>query len=161
MSTCKPTCPPGCYCMRRMARERPAMTEMVHLPAAIYRDLVGKPFVKDARGPNSFDCLGLAMEIARRRGFAIPEYESTAQELARSAREGALGPCVQIERPEPGAVVLLRSVGGPADRHIAVMLDHRRMIHACEIAGQVVIENLIFSGWSRRLLGFYRLEAKR
>lgn len=137
------------------------MTAMVHLPAAIYRDLVGKPFVAGGRGPNEYDCLGLAMEIARRRGFAIPAYESTAQELTRTLREGALGPCVQIERPESGAVVLLRSGGGPTDRHITVMLDHRRMIHADEIAGQVVIENLVFSGWSRRLLGFYRLEARR
>lgn len=128
------------------------------LPARAYADLVGKPFVAGARGPEAYDCLGLATEITRRRGVDVPRYESTAEEFERSVGDGVLGPCTRIDRARAGCVVLLRSVGGPVSRHIGVMIDPYRMIHASEDAGQVVVEVLARSVWAKRILGFYFVE---
>ena len=36
-----------------------------------YVDLIGKPYVKDARGPAAYDCWGVIMELAKRSGKAV------------------------------------------------------------------------------------------
>ncbi len=128
------------------------------LSARLFTDLVGKPFARDARGPDAYDCLGLVIEVTRRNGFAVPEYASTSEELARQQHEGLLGPCRRVERAEPGCVVLLRSTHATG-RHLGIMIDRWRMIHASEDAGQAVIETLQRSLWGRRVLGFYMPES--
>jgi cell wall-associated NlpC family hydrolase len=139
--------------MRHLAR--------VTLPPKFYSDLIGKPWRAGARGPDAYDCLGVAMKITRRRGIALPEYESSAEERARSFDEdrGVLGPARAIEGPEPGAVVLLRSIGFYTGLHLGVMLGPYSMIHACEGVGSVIIEPLARSVWAKRVIGFYLPEA--
>ena len=130
------------------------------LPPALYADLVGKPFARDGRGPEAYDCLGLVMAVLRRNGVALPAYASTPEELARQHTEGMLGPCYRLERADTGAVVLLRGLR-PDERHLGLMLDRWHMLHASEDAGQVVKENLQRSIWGRRVLGYYFPENPR
>ena len=132
---------------------------MTALDASLWRDLVGKRYLADGRGPLAYDCLGLCMEITRRRGFAVPAYQSTRDELQRQYAEGhgALGICRRIVLPETGAVVLIRT-DHTSLRHMGIMLDTARMIHASEGPGSVVVEHLGRSIWARRLIGFYRPE---
>ena len=125
------------------------------LPRSLYADLLGKPFVEGARGPEAYDCVGLAMELERRRGAVLPAYLSDAAELHRQlAAGGAFSECERLPFPTAGCAVLMRSLGGPA-RHIGVMLDPVRMIHASLPAKSVVIEALARSLWGARVLGFY------
>jgi hypothetical protein len=125
--------------------------------ARIYADLLGKPWRRGARGPEAYDCLGLALEIARRLGRTFPAYVSTEAELHAQLGSGGgtLADCPRIAAPEPGAVALLRmSVG---EHHLAFLVDRYRMIHTTEATG-CVVERILEPMWQRRIMGYFRLE---
>jgi cell wall-associated NlpC family hydrolase len=127
------------------------------LSFSLYGDLLGKPWREDARGPDAYDCLGLTIEIQRRRGLAVPDFVSSAAELHRQLADGGfLAGCTRLEEPDAGAVVLMRSLGTHG-YHMGVMVDRFRMLHASEPAGSVVLERLSSSRWSRRTCGFYEV----
>jgi uncharacterized protein YfaT (DUF1175 family) len=127
------------------------------LTSAIFSDLIGKPFLDGARGPAQYDCVGLAMEIARRLGKDVPSYVSSEQELHKQLAQGgtSFADCQQINRAEPGCVVLLRMK--PNQHHLAFMVDDYRMIHTTAKTG-CVIERVNSILWQRKVIGFYRLE---
>ena len=123
----------------------------------VYADLIGKPFVEGGRGPNAYDCVGLAMVFQERLGAELPAYVSDHTELHRQlAVGGVFEECRRIDRPEPGCIVLLRSFDD-GSRHIGVMVDAFRMLHTRRTAG-AVIEVLHRSVWEKRVIGFYRAE---
>ncbi len=124
------------------------------LPARLYGDLIGKPFEDGGRGPGTFDCLGLAIEMQRRQGRAVGNYASTIEEFHREYSAGLFGPCAQLCRPAAGCVVLLRT--GIHERHVGTMLDAYTMLHTMSgMAGGAAIERLLAPEWTRRVLGYY------
>ena len=127
------------------------------LKPEIFVDLLGKPFVEGARGPAGYDCVGLALEMARRLGKQVPDYVSSEAELHRqlAADAAALADCPQISRPVPGCAVLLRV--SPSQHHLALMVDEYRMIHTTAKTG-CVIERVNSALWQRRVIGYYSLE---
>jgi hypothetical protein len=132
----------------------------VALPARLYADLLGKPFARGARGPEAYDCLGLALEMARRLGYRFPDFVSCEDTLHAELGQGAcsLADCPRIAVPEPGCVALLRM--GPDQHHLAFFIDRFRMIHTTAATG-CVIERALEPLWKRRILGYYRLEGNR
>jgi len=116
-------------------------------------DLIGRPYKRGGRGPESYDCAGLVVEVLRRRGIdlKIPETpEAEADQLA--AMQAILrAQWVGIERPLPGCLVFFRGVPG----HVAVMLNATRFIHVAEDVGQVCLERLEGPVWPRRFVGYY------
>jgi cell wall-associated NlpC family hydrolase len=127
-------------------------------PLFLYADLVGKPWSKGARGPEAYDCLGLAIEIQRRRGFTVPDFLSTEAELHRQlAGGGFLAGCKKLEAPEYGCVVLLRT--GVYEHHLGTMIAGHRMIHTTAQTRGAVTESILGPLWQRRILGFYDLSA--
>lgn len=129
-----------------------------NLSRYIYADLIGKPFQDDGRGPDVYDCLGLAIEVQRRLGITVPDFLSSEAELHRQiAAGGFLADCEKLAVAEPGCVVLMRSLGGRANRHLGVMVDRFRMVHASEPAHTVVLERLSSSRWATHILGFYKI----
>jgi len=48
---------------------------MNDLHIADVQDLIGRPYVHGARGPEAFDCWGVCAEVYRRRGVELPDYE--------------------------------------------------------------------------------------
>jgi hypothetical protein len=128
------------------------------IPARMYSDLLGKPFAEDGRGPDAYDCVGLAMEVARRRGFKLPVYVSDPAELHRQlAAGGVLSEARRLDIPEAGCIALTRMLGD--DRHIVTMVDSYRLLHTSKQTGRAVVERILEPIWQRRVLGFYRLEA--
>ncbi len=74
-------------------------------------NLIGKPWVPGARGPDAFDCLGLVNWCARLRlGLTLPELH----QIANSHWHRAAAPLRADD------VVLMQ---GPAGRHIGFMVD--------------------------------------
>jgi len=126
------------------------------IPLAVYADLLGKPFAPGARGLESFDCVGLALEMARRLGKQLPNFISSEAELhAQLGTGGAtLADLPQIARPEPGCIVLLRI--SPTEHHVAFMIDEYRMIHTLKDV-RCAIERINSNLWQRKVIGFYRL----
>lgn len=127
------------------------------LPLSLYLGLLGAAYEKGARGPFAFDCLGLAMEVARRLGKKVPNYVSDEAELHRQLGEGAatLADMPQIPLPVPGCIALFRVT--PTQHHLGVMIDPYRMLHAFERTG-VVIERVHSPQWKRKLIGYYSLD---
>jgi cell wall-associated NlpC family hydrolase len=116
-------------------------------------DLIGKPYARGGRGPDTYDCAGLVVEILRRRGIslAIPETpESNADQLA-SMREILHARWTDVPRAVPGCLVYFKGLPG----HVGIMLSSYDFIHVAEDVAQVCIERLEGPIWPRRFAGFY------
>lgn len=125
------------------------------LPVHLYLDLIGTPFVPDARGPSAYDCVGLVIEVLARMGCGLPAYLSDTASLHRALADGGpLSSGHRLEIAEPGCVALLRSPN-EAGRHLGIMLDRIHLLHASEDIAAVVTESLAHSSWGRRVVGFY------
>lgn len=44
-------------------------------------DLIGKPYKDEGRGPDSYDCYGLAIEVFRRCGIELPDYKIKPEQV--------------------------------------------------------------------------------
>jgi len=118
------------------------------------RDLIGKPYKVHGRGPDAYDCYGLAIEACKRFGKILPDafYSS----IDRSSNEILIesqkftAKAKRINTPLPGAVVVITVGGRPS--HIGVCLGDGSFIHAMKDINVRVSE---FSGYSKRIEGYY------
>jgi cell wall-associated NlpC family hydrolase len=95
----------------------------------------GKPYQWGAQGPDAYDCSGLTWAAWRAAGVTIPR--TAAGQLADLPRvRGQL---------QPGDLVVYRS-DGPTRRHVAMVVDHRRMVEALR-AGIPVRVTGLRGGW--------------
>ena len=134
---------------------------MRDVPGALYADLIGKPFAWRGRGPAGFDCFGLVLEMFKRTGRELPNWD-TPPEIAAVASavalEFAAGNWHPVER-KPGVMVrfgLPLKVAGSkviATTHCGFMVTPTDVIHAWEQTGGVTTERL--SDWTRRVAGYY------
>lgn len=121
-----------------------------------YADLLGKPFSWGGRGPEEYDCYGLAKEVCRRGGVELPPWESVCSPgLIQAGFDAGKELFIKCDRPEPFDIVLLM-VRPPFVSHCGVMLDAVRFIHIMERTS-VAIERIDTIAWQRRVHGFYRL----
>ena len=121
---------------------------MKPLPYIFWCDLLGKPWRKDARGPDAYDCVGLLIEMLRRLGFTIPAYASDI-----GAIDLALFDWELVTDPQPGDAILIRSLN--PRWHIGVVSGPGWMLHSREGAG-VLRERYNVFPWQARIEGFYR-----
>ncbi len=124
-----------------------------------YFDLLGKTFRYGGRGPDHYDCYGLVMELYRRQGIDLPEYESFADPRLIDAglSDGRERWVTGIDQPEPGCMVMFR-IHPPYVSHIGVMLDSLRFIHIMHKTS-VVVERIDSLLWRDKLAGYYRYNA--
>lgn len=116
-------------------------------------DLIGKPFLRGGRGPDSYDCAGLVVEVLRRRGIdlVIPDTPVDKGDQLTSMREILAAKWIPVPRAFPGCLVYFKGLPG----HVGVMLSAFSFIHVADAVGQVCIERLEGSVWPRRFDGFY------
>jgi cell wall-associated NlpC family hydrolase len=125
---------------------------MNELDPALWSDLIGKPFVNRARGPDAYDCFGILLEIYRRRGILIldSDYNSSPTnrrvELTRRLTDWHDCPVA------PGVALVFRERGIPG--HVGIAIDEDRFIHSSEQVGQVAI-GLLSRGWKPLLIGAF------
>jgi cell wall-associated NlpC family hydrolase len=123
-------------------------------PEPIYvADLTGKPFLLGGRGPESYDCAGLVVEVLRRQGIdlSIPSTPGSRDDQFTSMREILATNWIPIPRAVPGCLVYFKGLPG----HVGVMLTAFTFIHVADAVDQVCIERLEGSVWPRRFAGFY------
>lgn len=114
-------------------------------------DLIGKPFAYGGRGPDSYDCYGLVMELCRALdGIAIPDYLSPEEgsEIASLMDSELSNKWVKDDNGEMHYFRLMNS------GHVGYNLRDGRFIHVWENSGGVRIEDL--HNWENRLVGTYR-----
>jgi cell wall-associated NlpC family hydrolase len=121
---------------------------MTALPYALWADLLGKPWRKDARGPDAYDCVGLLLEIERRLDHPVPDYASDTHAVALAVAQWKL-----VTDPAPGDAILIRSAN--PRWHIGVVCGDGAMLHCREGIG-VVKERYNSFPWKARIEGFYR-----
>jgi cell wall-associated NlpC family hydrolase len=99
-----------------------------------YSDLLGLPFKRGARGPDQYDCYGLAREMFRRAGVVVPDFtspgtiEHTAALISSACQSWRKVPIGTV-----GALITFRVDGVGA--HVGYMLGGDRFIHAIEPEG--------------------------
>lgn len=121
-------------------------------------DLIGKPFVNGGRGPDGFDCYGLAREVMRRFDQPLPpdlscdalhaascELEFDRQRLLRCWRPVLI--------PAPGTLIAIKNHPLYVN-HVGVLLSGGRFIHCLERLG-VCLDLVHSPAWSRRIHGYY------
>jgi cell wall-associated NlpC family hydrolase len=123
------------------------------LDAALYIDLIGKPFCDDARGPDAYDCWGLLQTVLRRMGHAPTDFPSNPALLLQAIADEWQP--LDREPVQPGDGILLRSTNPRYQWHVGVVVAPSRYLHAQENIG-VVIERYDLPVTRRRVQGFYR-----
>lgn len=119
-------------------------------------DLIGRPFENGGRGPHGFDCWGLVREVYARRGVLLDDYRIDAMDFPAVGAEidQQRVKWVEVAKPEPYCIVLIRFNSPSHPNHIGVCLDKNHFIHAREKAG-VCIDRLDSPAWRHRIEGFY------
>lgn len=130
-----------------------------------YTDLLGVKFAYGGRGPDEYDCYGLLIELHRRQGVEIPDYNSPSdQQLIHDLMDREKSRWVShefkgqtgIDRSafKPGRVLLFRV--GRHVSHVGLIIDPRYFLHIWEGSGQVVRERI--SSWHHRIMGVYSFD---
>lgn len=117
-------------------------------------DWVGLPYEEVGRGPHAFDCLGLFVELHRRRfGRELPDPSISMTEAARSRFVDSQRPLWRsVGVATEGCAVLFR-VRGLA-LHVGYAISSTHMLHV-EDAALSVIEDFTTMKWRSRLEGIY------
>ena len=120
-----------------------------------FDDLIGAPFVDGGRGPDEYDCWGLAKEVYRRFGIELPDYAISAMDAknigAKMNEEKPKWIQVSPPLPVPCLVVIQMDCGSWAN-HVGVHIGFNKFIHAYRKTG-VVIDRI--KDWRSMIVGFY------
>ena len=121
-----------------------------------YIDLLGKPFEWGGRGPGSFDCFGLCMELARRNGQEIPDsvWSEDPAEIDELLTEGRKRGFAPVESPQAGDFVTFR-LRPPFVSHVGMMINQHEFIHITK-GTRVTRERLNSLLWNKKIAGYYR-----
>jgi cell wall-associated NlpC family hydrolase len=79
----------------------------------------GKPYRWGAEGPAAFDCSGLTWAAWRSAGVTIPRTAA-----------GQLAGLPRVRGPLRHGDLLVYASSGPSRRHVAMVVDHGRMVEA-------------------------------
>ena len=123
-------------------------------------DYVGLRYAPHGRTRDGVDCWGLVrLVMAEKRGLQLPDYgdgytaaedrASVPQAIRRGLRDGWR----QLERPEPGALVVFAIGGLPM--HCGIVVTPTRFMHVLR-GIDVALERLDALMWVRRIEGYYR-----
>jgi hypothetical protein len=124
---------------------------------------LGTPFATGQSTPGKdggADCVGFVAGLlgsdARQWRKLRPHHAQTAPKRAEFALRAIIAQhdAVQIDAPEPWAVVVWQPVGG-GPSHVGVVADDIRVAWHC-IAGIGVCKSGLRSLWKHKIRGFYR-----
>ncbi len=120
-----------------------------------YTDLLGKPFVNGGRGPEEYDCYGLATEVFRRFGVDLPDYRVSCENASRinSTIDAERSRWIRCEKPQAPSLVVLR-FNSRYYNHVGVYIGNGRFIHTAKKTG-VRIDKVYDIYWKNRIEGFY------
>ena len=120
-------------------------------------DLIGAPFSDGGRGPESYDCWGLCVEVFRRHNIELPDYKICchdsegfqkmfAEDITGRERHGG------DDIPVPSVVAI--RFNSPFVNHVCVYIGDGRFLHTREKIG-VCVERIDAPYWRHRIEGYY------
>lgn len=101
----------------------------------MFHDLLGKPFEALGRGPDSYDCWGLVIEVSKRLGREVPDYEinpGDSKAIYSKYYEVELEYDV-VSVPKEGDIVLYKRMDGGL--HFGIMINFHKMLHVSKSLG--------------------------
>lgn len=127
---------------------------MIQFP--YYIDLLGKAFEYGGRGPEQYDCYGLAIELYRRCNISLPDYMSSDNPIIQSAsfEHGADRFFDQVIKPEPMGLITFQILPKYVT-HCGIYVGNGKFIHIMSKI-KVAIEELNNDIWKHRQRGIYR-----
>lgn len=125
----------------------------------LYIDLIGKPFEFGSRGPNTFDCYGLCMEVYKRLGRELPDYPTSFGNYTEDNETYVNGKAnfIRLEKPVPFCLVTFMIIR-PFVSHVGVVTEDCTHFLSAEVKRFVSIEPLESPRWRGRLDGFWKYE---
>jgi len=125
----------------------------------MFRDLIGKPYEDLGRGPDSYDCWGVVIEVGKRLGIEIPDYQMIPKNFAEVVdkykeveKDYRLVP-MGLQRA--GDIVMYKRYGGGL--HFGVMIDERTMLHSSQSLLGIHAVRLDHPILTRLVKGIYRV----
>lgn len=127
-------------------------------------DLIGTPFINHGRDTvKGLDCYGLVMEVFRRFGKPIPEYNADwddANKISEIIHEQAHShtwkACHPPSLPVPCVVALRYGTPPGVINHTGVYIGDGKFIHTRANIG-VCIERISSPAWQHLIEGYYEL----
>lgn len=125
---------------------------------ADFSDLIGKPFADLGRGPDTYDCWGVVLEVNRRLGRELSDYGVSCHvwdhvEILQRY-QNAVGQFEKVANGhQPGDVVLFRRFSGGL--HFGVVIDQYYCLHTTENTG-IQMQRLDSPTMRKLIKGFYR-----
>ena len=118
-------------------------------------DLIGKPFCDGGRGPEGYDCWGLAAEVYKRFGKELPDYKIACEDACRvnAEIEQNKPQWVQLIMPVAPCLVVMK-MGVTFVNHVGVYIGDGRFIHTRDKIG-VNIDRIDNPNWRKRIEGYY------
>lgn len=110
---------------------------------------VGKKYVWGATGPDTFDCSGLTVYVARKAlGITLPRV------AADQARAG-----VHIEQASlmPGDLLFYENTYQPGITHVGVYIGNNRWVNAADESTGVIVSSMEEPYWKSRYVGARRV----
>ena len=109
--------------------------------------LRGVPFVDGGTTPSGFDCSGFTSYVFRQHGVALPRLAADQYRVGNNVDPDAIA---------AGDLLFFTTVA-PGASHVALAISGDEFVHAPSERGQVRVERLSSSYWSRRFLGARRI----
>lgn len=121
-----------------------------------YNDLVGVPFQDGGRGPDSYDCWGLAIEIFHRQGITLSDYCISSEATANVSL--LMGNAIHSQwnrliTPKEGCLTVIRMLPEGWANHCGIYIGSGKFIHAYSDETGVVIDRI--RRWGPRIIGYY------
>lgn len=114
-------------------------------------DLLGKPYKDHARGPEAYDCYGLAIEVARRYGYVLNDVVYTNHNIELSTENAPTLNVTKVERPYAGALIEMQCGN---ELHIGVCISSKEFIHMTSLGCRI---NLI---GTFKVRGYYGINTR-
>ena len=120
-------------------------------------DLIGIPFKRGGRDKAGYDCWGLVMEVYRRFGIELREYECGlySPEYIDGCVDDYRANWQPVQPPYPvPALMVIRFNETIFCNHVGVHIGYGKFIHTREKVG-VNIDRIESPAWKRKIEGFY------
>lgn len=124
----------------------PAGESSAYALTATALSLRGVPYRDGGSDPSGFDCSGFVQYVYAAHGIALPR--TVSQQFAAAVPASG--------SPAAGDLVFFTTVA-PGASHVGIALGGDEFVHAPSSTGEVRVERISSTYWSRRYLGARRL----